>query len=193
MTNNDIIFSQSEFLNIIVKINERRDFDVLGPDIINPNGSHGNPYAKRTRNIKEIKKYILRARIKKSLGFLYVLFCEIFKNKKNIVKEYETPKEQENVCLWGACLVFSKKFIDSNNKAFYPETMFYCEEDILCHRVIRAGGLILYSPDIRVYHGHSESTNAAFKSKRSRCKFCFSNDIESGRIYLNMLKKEDNR
>ncbi len=193
MTNNDIVFNQNEFMDKIVEISKTNDFDVLGPDIINPDSSHGNPYAERPRNIDEIRDYIKKARMKKSLGIFYVLFKDLKKcrSKKEIyeIKQYE----QKNICLWGACLIFSKKFIKINDKAFCPETMFYCEEDILCHRVMRDGGLILYSPDITVYHGHSDSTKAAFKGKLERYKFCFTNDIESGKVYLDMLISEQNR
>lgn len=192
MTNNDIVFKQSEFLNKIYEISKRHSFDVLGPDIINPNGSHGNPYAKRPRNVAEIKKYIRNAKIKRALGILYCIFSDL-KNKSNnnLESTKKNQTEQKNVCLWGSCLIFSKKFMERNDKAFFPETMFYCEEDILCHRVIKYGGLILYSPDIVVYHGHSDSTKAAFKGRLARNKFCFTNDIESGKIYLNMLEKEE--
>ena len=190
MTNNDIIFKQREFIDKIVEINQQEKFDVLGPDILNPDGSHGNPYADRPRNIAEIKNYIKRAKIKKSLGVFYIIISDILKRPKNNIEKKCEPNEKKNVCLWGACLIFSKKFISANKKAFCPETMFYCEEDILCHRVIRDGGITLYSPEISVYHGHSESTRAAFKNKVARMKFCFKNDIESGKVYLAMLQKE---
>lgn len=191
MSNNDIIFKQEEFMDKIVEINQQKKFDVLGPDILNPDGSHGNPYADSPRNIDEIKLYIKRAKIKKSLGVLYIIFSDMFKKKKNNTIKKCEPNEKKNVCLWGACLIFSKSFIVNNKKAFFPETMFYCEEDILCHRVIRDGGITLYSPKVSVYHGHSESTKAAFKNKVARMKFCFDNDIKSGKVYLEMLKKEE--
>lgn len=191
MSNNYIIFKQEEFMDKIVEINQQKKFDVLGPDILNPDGSHGNPYADSPRHIDEIKLYIKRAKIKKSLGVLYIIFSDMFKKKKNNTIKKCEPNEKKNVCLWGACLIFSKSFMANNKKAFFPETMFYCEEDILCHRVIRDGGITLYSPKVSVYHGHSESTKAAFKNKVARMKFCFDNDIKSGKVYLEMLKKEE--
>ena len=76
------------------------------------------------------------------INFLYSKF------RKKEVLDYR--KRYMNVGLQGSCLIFSKDFIDNENKAFDPEPFLYEEEVFLFLRCKKRNYKMLYDPSIGI-------------------------------------------
>lgn len=202
--NNDVIFSQAEFLEIIQKIYIQTPFHILGPDIFVPyKNYHDNPHHYEVWDEKFMEKRI--SRMQKALRcpfgrmvvrdfarttFLYRLYCKYIyihtlSGKQNRIKSKEVVK---GVCLSGACLIFSREYINFNEKLFEPETTFYCEEEILQYRCVKDGLVLLYDPQIGVVHNESVSTKKNFGNLLSRRKKVLKYSIDSSQIYLEYIR-----
>ena len=72
---------------------------------------------------------------------------------------------------------------------FYPETFFYCEEDILFLRCLNDDILICYDPGIQVTHTNKASTYYGNRFKQELWRL--DRLIESRKIYLNILDSID--
>ncbi len=206
VANNDVIFSQVEFLENILRIYTQTPFHVLGPDIFVPyKNYHDNPHHYEVWNKKFMENRInhMQKALRYPLGrmvirdfirttLLYRLYCkyiyeQTFFGKKNKLK---SKKAARNVCLSGACLIFSKKYINYNEKLFTPETMFYCEEEILQYRCIKEGLVLLYDPQISVIHNESVSTKKKFGNLLTRRKRILKYSIESSKVYLEYIRNK---
>lgn len=198
LLNNDIEFTQKNFLNLIEESYEENKFAILGPDIIVPETNvHQNPKQKRAYTVNEVRKinsqnkkilrlpplfFNLRAQIKqvKKIRKIVRLF-----RKQNI--KYE-KKVLKNVVLHGSFLVFSKKFIEIKSSVFDPNTFFYFETEILDKNVREMGLLSVYDPRIKVLHHQSSSTKATFKNLVQRQRFQVENMIKSTTVFLNKFE-----
>lgn len=204
VANNDVIFSQVEFLENIQKIYTQTPFHVLGPDIYVPyKNYHDNPHhyevwdeifmEKKINCMQRALKYpfgrmAIRDFIRTTLlykGYCKYIYEYTLSGKKNRIK---SKKVARDACLSGACLIFSREYINVNEKLFDPETTFYCEEEILQYRCIKDGLLLLYDPQIGVIHNESVSTKKKFGNLLSRRKKVIKYSIESSKIYLEYIR-----
>lgn len=196
MTNNDVIFEQNDFCKQVMKIYNNTKFDILGPDIVNiDNGKHCSPIQMKVPSLEETKKK------NRKYGFMakYVLISLLIRkfmyylDKDGEKTNIDYTKEIEGCVLWGACLIFSKNFFQKKELPFYPETRFYHEEEILFYQAFRNNMKVIYSPTLKVLHGHSKATEVAYKKKLERKKFQFSNNYYSSKVYLEMLVRDKER
>lgn len=202
VSNNDIIFTQKNFISLLEQAYNDREFYVGGPDIYAVyKKEHQSPLALAPRTEEEIKVWISENQkklryvrvesilrkiwLKVNETRLYHLYCKM---KKEVLKDERNWKEhQDNIVLSGACLFFSEKFIGLNIKPFEPETNFYHEEDILTAKCLRNRWKISYIPEIQIKHLEGISTNE--KKYYDKMKFRYTNFIDSGRIYLDYISK----
>ena len=98
-------------------------------------------------------------------------------------------KEYVNVGLQGACLIFSKDFIEKEEKAFEPEPFLYEEEIFLFIRCIEKGYRILYSPKIGIYHEEAASFNNALKNNNEKLKFMLKHHVTAREMLLKYLNE----
>lgn len=195
VTNNDIVFTQSDFLDELKIIGSKFDHLVIGPDIrgFGNNSVHQSPLMNRIRERDEIKKDLFRYKLISKFTFLYLAYSKILnkKNKKSRRKTIEYNTIQEGVCLSGSCLIFKKEYFNFYNTLFSPETFFYHEEEIMSHKLKKDGHNQLYHPDLFVYHDHSISTNSIFKNKIKKAKFRYKNNIQSLSILIDYIENEE--
>lgn len=205
VANNDILFKQKDFLELLVMKYEEHNFYICGPDVYAIyKKEHQNPLALHPRTYEEICKWIQYNR--KKLRFLRVetLFHNIYLcvnnwkiyefYKKYFAKrpqkeENDWKNEQSNIVLSGSCLIFSKNFIEKSNKLFDPETFFYHEEDILAQKCRMNDWKTIYTPLLKVEHLEGVATNQ--KHYYERMKFRYENFINSGTIYQNYLQERN--
>lgn len=194
VTNNDIEFMQEDFRTRVEKIYHQTGFGVLGPDIIRAGtGGHQSPIDLRLRTKEEAEATIKKN--KAALKFFNILFPILSllvncmdRNKDNSLSiNYE--KRYEKVVLQGACLIFSKKFIECCEKAFYPETDFFYEEYILAYRCEKLGLRMLYHPTIKVRHEGGAATKQSYKNTKKRLSFVLENTMKGCQVYLDYIRK----
>lgn len=206
IANNDVVFDDALFLRKLKSIYEEERFFVLGPDVINPyTHEHQSPIRRRAYTLEQISADIEKNKEKlKRLSFICTL--KSVKNallpkkldaalKKKIhsnARELEYSERHENVCLFGACQIFSREFISREDKPYFPETRFYYEEDILAERCAANGYKTVYRPDVSVLHMENASTRAANAGLKAHMEFKYQNLISAGEIYRNFLTREEN-
>ena len=208
VTNNDVVFYQKNFEETIKKIYAQSQFYVLGPDVYIPrHKDHQNPLFKTPINkqqlINEIKEY--KYYRKNPLKFEIRLKIHALKNRlcskyKVINFLYSTlrgkdvldyKKRYENVGLQGSCLIFSKKFIMKEDKAFEPEPFLYEEETFLFYRCQKKSYKMVYDPSIAIRHEEAASFTNANKDNIQRLKFMLNHHVKAREELLKYLEKEE--
>lgn len=196
MTNNDVIFEQNDFCQQVIKIYNNTKFDILGPDIVNTyDGKHCSPIEMKVPSLEETKKKVSKYRFmsKHVLISLLIRKFKYYFDKDDAKINIDYTKEIEGVVLWGACLIFSRSFFQKKDLPFYPKTQFYHEEEILFYQAFRDNMKVVYSPTLKVLHGHSKATEAAYTKKFDRKKFQFTNNYYGTKVYLEMLERDKER
>lgn len=203
--NNDIQFTDKYMLKKIKNIYNQERFGILGPDIYNEKlKEHQSPFRLEYANANLINKeirYYKRKKLFLPLEYLGIRIIntipffnkisEIFNYYKirNQHKRFKCHQKQKNVVLYGACLIFSKEYFQRYSSIFYPETFFYCEEDILFLRCLKDHILICYDPSIQVTHTNKASTY--YENRFNQELWRLDRLIESRQIYLEILDSID--
>ncbi len=177
LCNNDLVFKQIDFVKTVVNHYEKDHFDVAGTRIISlEDGKNQNPvpvlYSTLSKLDRRIVKYYL----------LYIL--SIFNLdtvvQKRVAKEIEEyhPSDNDDFQLFGACLIFANKYLDSFD-GLYDKTFMYNEESILKERVKRHFLQMKYYDDIEVMHKEGASTKAIYGKGKKKRQFFYRWNINS--------------
>ena len=168
--NNDIEFTQKDFVKKLDYSYRQHPCHVLGPDIVrNSTMEHQNPLDTRVRTKAEAE-YTIRMNqfALKYYSVLYpVLYLQTKLEEQKRIQQKRKNSDfystvQNGIVLFGACLIFTPKFIENEIYAFTPETAFYYEEYILTLRCKRKGYTIVYDPELSVLHESSAVTKKKF-------------------------------
>lgn len=207
IANNDVVFVQNELEKKITEIYEKTRFDVLGPDIYIPkHKDHQNPLFNKGITVAELHKEIEQYKFyeKHPTRFRKRLFIHAFKNsicthstlirmlysKVRGIKCLDYRKPYTNVGLQGACIIFSKNFIDNEDKAFDPEPFLYEEEVFLYYRCMKKNYHMVYAPDICVRHEEGASFEKASSSNMEKLKFMLKHHVEARIMLLKYLEDD---
>lgn len=196
--NNDVEIIQNDFIDRIQKIYDNEKFDVLSPDIYSTTQKiHQSPKSLKPmtleKAIKMQKDYAKRVKSKivvpircylKKIDFLKKV-NQIFFKKKNI----NYNKKYYNVPMHGSCFIFSKKFIDKREKAFFEGTFFYFESEILDYECHLNGFKEVYDPYIKIYHHQNISTNVVYSNALKKVKFMNEQNLNSINAFLAKYQK----
>ncbi len=199
ITNNDTIFKQKDFLEILLTKYQTAPCALIGPDILNTGGYHQNPYRNAPVSDSSLKKWIRNRR----LWLLYLKLEKLFRLSRWIPvfrRFYESKAvsgstnwqdEKDGVVLQGACIIFTPQYIQHNpSYAFYPETYMYCEEDILAWLCRQQGLIIRYIPSLQVLHGESVSTELSTGDKLQKDLFLTENILKSLKIFKKLRSEK---
>lgn len=192
--NNDIVFEQKDFINILNKYLST-EAAIIGPDIklIGSENIHQNPIMLDMISKKRLYHNICVIKRKQKYPNLFKLevmikkfILKIFHRKTKEVINYEL--EQRKVCLYGACMIFTLKYFEKYDSLFKPETFFYYEESILQYKLNRSGDFMMYLPELQVLHNHSVSTNLSYNGELEKNIFETENLINSSKVLLRYIK-----
>ncbi len=198
--NNDLFISDNETIKKIMNCYNQYHFHIMGPDIYSTlSKSHQNPMRQNTFSLDEINATI-RA-LKRNLHInmaTYYLFRYTYgtilnlynANRRKTGKIMDHTKRQKNVVLHGACLVFSRLFIECEHNAFCPDTFLYYEEDILFQYCMNKKYVIIYEPSIKVEHLEDVSTNTENKSKYKKYIFRTKHLLHSANVFKRILESD---
>ena len=193
--NNDIEFSQTDFIKRLDDSYQKYSCHVLGPDVIRRStGEHQNPMDQRIRT-KEEAEYTIRMN-RTALKYYQVLYPLLYWNNKRNEKKQLAEKMvrveyyqsvQKDIVPFGACLIFTPRFVAEESIAFSPETRFYYEEYILTCRCQKKEYKIIYDPVLKVFHESGIATKKSLGSERKRLRFMMERIVESCEIFLDYL------
>lgn len=202
LINNDTFIQQPDFITKIINKYSDLKFHILGPDIISTiDGIHQNPRILTLQNRERLKKYLRLYNILLFLNYFGLdKILETLK-KKIINKPFVTPeqnisiqwdKEQNDVKLHGSALVFSPLYIMKYN-GLHPSTFMYSEEAILYFIAKRDDLKTVYFPSVKIFHKEDSSTNSVFTKNYTKRRFYYKNFINSGKVLLNLMEKEEKK
>lgn len=192
VANNDIEFCQSDFISRIWDEYEKNPFAIMGPDIYAPvSGVHQSPMGKYPPNRKRVDITIFLNQLTLWLyPVVYPVMRRYFKKNKSNHQSENYRVYQENICLMGACMIYSKEYTDARDKIFEPETNFYYEEYIQTLWCINNNKKIIYKPDIVVYHMEVIATKSIDKCDKERIRFRMRNILSAAKVYRKFLLEE---
>ena len=99
----------------------------------------------------------------------------------------------DDVCVMGACLVFSREYFQDRDKVFAPETRFYYEENIMLLWCRQHHKIVRYRPALQVMHMEGRATETVDADNRKKIKFRMKNIVDSAGIYREYLLRETGR
>lgn len=180
--NNDILICQKHFDEKVCKLYMETSFDILGPKILTDGGDSVNPFpVYQTDNevihaIKNAKMWIHIYR-NPLLRYLYHFYKKLKPEKKHV---FENGKKRSfQVGLHGCALIFSKKYYQKYSDVFYPNTFLYHEEEFLYERAKRDRLVMMYDPQIEVFHKEGASLNQSFSVSEEKMIFRYTEMVHS--------------
>lgn len=196
--NNDVFISQKNFENNIEYLYKKYDFDILGPKILSTSGESINPFPvlKNKELVKnEIKKCKKLIKIYSNPFLTYLLEKYIYIKHviKKPIKLTNGINDELNVALHGCAIIFSKKYINKYEYAFYNETFLFHEEEFLYQRILNDSIISIYSPSIEVFHKEGSSTNIKNSSIRLSKLFREKERLKSLIMLLNILSDNSDK
>ena len=184
--NNDLVFDD-RFSEGVLLSYEDSQYAVVGPDVEKVGtGEHQSPIALRLRSAKEVKKTI---RLNKMVLGVYPLAYPFMKKYLAGSTQVGAPVTgiTEGAVPCGACVIFTRRFIEAEDKLFCPETKFYYEEFILAKRCQDKGYKIVFDPALHVYHVDQAASVAATRGEYDRIRLKMQRIVDAAGVYLKML------
>ena len=190
--NNDVVFPSADYVALVEKAYAEKPFEVLGPDILQTTlNIHQSPLGQSAPDEETVSRTIrLNQLAKRFFPLFWLVFGrgEIKKlNSRTGSIGWDVPAQ--DVPLMGACLVFSRSYIEQREKAFEPETFLYYEEYLLWLYCKRHHCTMVYRPEIRVLHNEGVATSSESRSARERYRKGVHNILDAATIYLEELRK----
>lgn len=194
--NNDIEFTQIDFINRLDEVYKQYPCHVLGPDVVRSStGEHQNPLDVRPRTEDEA---LYTKRMHEKMFQYYSIVYPLLYWKSRWDEERKLKEKEKNINFYssvqkdivpfGACLIYTPLFVKQEDKAFEPETRFYYEEYILACRCKKAGYKVIYNPSLKVLHESGVATQKSFVNEKKRMRFTMERIADAVDVYLDYIK-----
>lgn len=202
LLNNDTYLIQDDFFRTVLTEYMQSKFSVMGPRVYTPNAScNTNPvrdlvYTERQlfimiwANFKILLLHYLhleeivpkiKVRLMKALGLRRT-------SPINVIESMSPDYRQVNVQLHGCCLVFSPNYVKMFD-GIDSRTFMFLEEDILFTQMQKMKMVMVYNPDLKIFHLEDVSTDSIFQKPRSKRMFILKNVLASAWILMKVLKE----
>lgn len=188
--NNDIMIEQKDFVQLLSNI-DISNKDIIAPDVINLSEVHQNPFRKHRISKREtlwVLGYNLLMYVLYKIPLLNIHMVKILEKRNNnitkLTKGNHKKEECENIVPHGSIVIFTKKYVDTEEIAFIPETFLFCEEDILYEYALHKKYMIWYMPLLKVIHHEDVSINTVTKNELERRKFITRKKVKSAFVLL---------
>lgn len=213
--NSDVFIKDELFIDKTMNvIKNNGNIEIIAPDVIDPEGCHGNPYRYETWSDQYVKKSWIKNTI---YYYIYSTPCigklfhgiRIFVQKKSHKVEQTTEKdkynklreatymqEAEDFIPAGCCILYTNRWIEKEKICFVPITFMMHEEYILYEYCKYRKYNIKYIPSLLVYHAdgatrgdaqrNMESLKRIFKwyGQASHALLKFRKQLRSGKDYV---------
>lgn len=188
LTNSDTVFEQNNFIEVLQKSYDEFKFDVAGPKIISlADGKNQNPVIKMYNNKKDVRIRILKYKILMMLSYLNmdVKFKKYFSKE---IMEVDKNKPPNEIQLHGACMIFSRTYIDKFD-GLYDKTFMYGEESILKYIIDKNKMSMVYIDELMMYHKEGSSTDTIYGNGLKKRQFYYKWNID-GCYHLKKLMED---
>ena len=181
--NNDIVIDDIEFIEKLESDYKKYKFDMIGSKI-NTEGDSYNPFPV-LKNKNEVECEIKRCNklIKIYSSAVLYRLLKIYLGIKHFINKPIKPENgksfENGAALHGCAIIFSKKYLEKYEHAFYNDTFLYHEEEFLYQRVIKDKLVSVYDPNLELYHKEGASLNTRIKNERQRKLFKETTRLES--------------
>ena len=184
--NDDVFIYDSNFIVKLENIiSEEPDIAILAPDALGDQNRHTNPLYNGVVSKKHVWKNILMNILS---NFLLSLHLD-YKRQKNLVSNKNEKQEiQYGIMPHGCCVIFAPRWVEKEDKAFYPKTFLFCEEYFITAYALEKGYKIQYNPNLVVKHIGDASLDASSTNSRKKRFFVNKNQTKSLKIYLDFIK-----
>lgn len=203
LSNNDIYLYDKAFLEKIEAEYRYSNFAVLGPMIMTAQGRCDSnpicdkPYTKEAclNEIRLYKKHLRMGEMgiysiwRKYDYYMNKLFSGRASKNSPVVKD-KTPgifmQRRENVVLHGCFMIFSKNYFQVF-QGLDARTFMYSEENILFQHCRSKNLLMVYNPDIAIYHKEGASVNKVASNGVKAKLFRYKTKIAAHEAYIDLL------
>ncbi len=189
LANNDVVFSDTCWMDKVIKLYQENPYYVLGPDIVTPDGVHQNPFRNNVAGKKSVMKNLFHDEmvyLLLKLGLQRKLRSKMnIKDVKNEMDWRESRREFKGV-LHGSCLLFSPDYVKEFD-GLYNGTFLYAEEEILCYILNKLGYRYSYFSEVQVKHCHATSFKKSIQDEDKRKMVIVKHRIKSGRKLLRIV------
>lgn len=199
MMNNDVEIVSNNFATELRNLYDKEQFHLLGPDIYSTTYDlHQNPKRLMPYTYEEVKKLNVLASNNLEKNWKMVLKCWLKSSsflretvyKKRITKQQiDYTQPADSVILHGSCVIYSKQFIQLEQNAFYPETFFYYEMEILDYLCRQKGYKVIYRPEIKVLHHQNAATNVVHQKMVEKTLFSYRCTHQSTSVFLALMEQ----
>lgn len=175
--NNDVLITQKDFIQILIREYMETSYYVMGPDIVGLDGIHQSPQRNHVITKREAQKWLLKRKIFTrylqihkllNLSLNFRVYQKYKASQVNMKRAYQYKSKQESVELQGSCFIFSPAFIEESEFAFDELTFLYGEEMLLAIRCSKNNWKMLYNPDIQVLHIEHYTTKSISNEELDR-------------------------
>lgn len=185
LSNNDIIYKQSDFVERIKKDVSEQHIDVAGPRIISMvDHKNQNPVSYLFPDIASVNKRMLKFKVLR--GLCYIGLDKVV--QKSFAKKHEWNNcENVEYQLHGVCLILANNYIKKYD-GLYPKTFMYMEEGILKYIVKKNGFNMKYLDDIEVFHKEGSSTEKIYGAGRKKRLFYYKWNINGCKVLKELME-----
>ncbi|MFS1664297.1 glycosyltransferase family 2 protein [Streptococcus sp. zg-JUN1979] len=190
-SNSDILLPEQGLYQWILDCYTKYHFGVLGPSIYSVNASfYQNPIPNLSKDINVIKKSIRDIRISLAkVALKKWLHSRKGKISVNIWENTDFNEFHDDLTLHGAFQIMSKDYFEKYCEAYDTGTFLYYEENLLKLRCDKYALPMIYSPNYKVEHLQSFSTNSETVNINNKNYNRIKNSLQSLKRYLQVLKE----
>ncbi len=185
--NNDTLLRQADFNEILVEKYQRNQYAILGPDILSADNKHQNPCKTLNWKKKDVKRFLLKKRLQVIMTY-FPLVDNYLQINAGAYLDESIKEDVLDTQLHGACLIFSPQYIQRFD-GMCDQTFLYMEEDILRMQAIHFQLLMMYTPDLVIYHKEDAATDMAYQSSRKKKRAVYQNLYRSAKIYERLMRQ----
>ena len=191
VSNDDILLPQPRLFHWIVDSYEKYKFGVLGPDVYSVKGEfHQSPVENVTRNIKTLKKIMLKFQLQiVKCFFLHLIKTSNYSGVPTWENNYFRVFS-DKLTLHGSFLIFSNNYFRFYKEPFDPSTFLYMEEDFLKLRCDKQNIKMIYSPSYQINHLQAVSTNMISKTPYKKEITRLKNRKKSLKLFIKKLRRK---
>lgn len=188
LANNDLVFEQADFVDVLVRRCEETGFDVAGPKILSlADGKNQNPVGVQYHGLGDVNKRIFKDSVLNFLcNFNLDTFVQKFFAKEIPEIQYKPGMEFQ---LHGACMFFANRFVEKYD-GLCDRTFMYGEENILKYMTVRDGMNMVYLEDVTVYHKEGSSTGQIYGKGKAKRKFYYKWNLHSAKQLKDMMQSK---
>jgi GT2 family glycosyltransferase len=187
LSNNDIILQSKNLYKRISQDYQTYHFGVLGPKVheLNNSSESVNPDDGSLYSKENLSRAKFSLKIKILLSYLYLDEVYDFIKKYTLKKTDRDYKEKEyyddihtDVMLVGCFLILSPLYIEKFD-GLEEITFMYYEELILYKQLEKEKMMMMYDPEISIFHESQVSSNSVEKTRRKNKRIAYKRQLEN--------------